>query len=269
VVIPGNQTTFTWAASSFSPSQTYSFLIHAVDAAGNWSKASNTVSATLLRDTTAPLAPQLTLADRGPTHLSLAWTTQDDDPTLQYVVTMNGSVIRAQGSEPSMVVALLAPESSHTFTVQGKDSGGNWSPVSAPLAATTEASDPNDHTPPTTPPNLWGGAIGNCEVMLHWGDSSDAVTAAQFLRYDISINGTHIDSTSMGYTDVIEYGIVDGANRFEIVAVDEAGNRSAPASATFDLFGCVIFAAMGTPDTGPIVTGAPGSRTILLGPSHR
>ncbi|HEV8700938.1 MAG TPA: hypothetical protein VGV60_06665 [Candidatus Polarisedimenticolia bacterium] len=53
------------------------------------------------------------------------------------------------------------------------------------------------------------------------------------------MNGVRIDSTTLGYTQVIEYGIVDGPNRFEVVAVDEAGNRSAPVSATFDLFGCI------------------------------
>ena len=38
---------------------------------------------------------------------------------------------------------------------------------------------------------------------------------------------------------MIEYCIVDGPNRFEIIAFDEAGNASAPAAVTFDLFGCV------------------------------
>lgn len=239
VVVPGSQTTFTWSASNLLPSQTYSFLIHAVDAAGNWSKASNTVSATLPRDSTPPGAPEVALTDAGPTHLSLAWTTADDDPTPYFLVFLNGTVIRSGSAEPSIVVPLLAPETTYTFTVQARDSGGNWSAVSAPLGATTEAIDPNDHTAPTTPPGLWGGDISPCEVMLHWSASSDDVTPAEFIRYDITANGQHIDTTTLGYTQVIEYGVVDGPNRFEIVAVDEAGNASAPATATFDLSGCV------------------------------
>ena len=237
--VPGTQTTFTFA-QGLLPQQTYSFWVYAVDAAGNWSKPSNTVTATLPRDTTPPQAPQVTLTDIGPTHLSLAWTTQDDDPRLTYVVTMNGLVFSSASSNTSIIAYLLAPETTYTFTVQAHDSGGNWSPVSAPLTATTDASDPNDITPPTAPAGLWGGSIdGACEVSLNWNASSDDVTPPQFIRYDIFDNGVHIDSTTLGYTHVTEYGIVDGPNRFEIVAVDEAGNASAPAALTVDLIGCV------------------------------
>jgi chitodextrinase len=240
VVVPSSQTTFTWTASNLYPLQTYAFYVVAVDAAGNWSKTSNTVSTTLLRDTTTPAAPQASLSDNGPTHLSLAWTgpgrrSQPDGPGLHGRIPAR---LRRRGQCAHR--PLLAPQTTHTFTLQARDSGGNVSSMSAPLTATTEASDPNDHTPPTAPANLWGGAIENCEVMLHWGASSDAVTPAQFLRYDVFVNGRHIDSTTLGYTQVDEYGVADGQNRFEVVALDEAGNASAPASATFELVGCVV-----------------------------
>ena len=156
VVVPSTQTTFTWSASNFNPQQSYSFQIHAVDAANNWSKPSNTVSATLLADTTTPQAPQLSLTDNGPTHLSLAWTTVDDDPTPQYVVYRDGTVLSAQGSTASIIAVFLAPGSTHTFTVQARDSGGHLSPMSAPLIATTEAADPDDHTPADAPRRLLG-----------------------------------------------------------------------------------------------------------------
>jgi len=238
VVVPGTQTAFAFA-SNLQPLQTYSFYVAAVDAAGNWSKPSNTVSATLPRDVTPPTAPQVTLTDAGPTHLSIAWTTQDDDPDPLYLVFMDGSALSTGGREASIIAALLSPQTTHTFTVQARDGGGNWSPVSQPLMVATEASDPNDHTPPTPPANLWGGAIENCEVMLHWGAASDAVTPPEFIRYDVSVNGRTIDSTTLGYTQVDEYGIADGSNRFEVVAIDEAGNASTPASIAFDLIGCV------------------------------
>src|SRR5262245_62720006 len=90
-VVSGTQTAFTFASNLY-PLQTYSFYVYAVDAAGNWSKPSNTVSATLPRDTTPPKAPVLTLTDTGPTHLSIAWTTEDDDPDPIYLFFMNGSV---------------------------------------------------------------------------------------------------------------------------------------------------------------------------------
>lgn len=239
VVVPGNQTAHTFALS-LSPTQTYSFLVHAVDAAGNWSKASNTVTATLPADTTAPAAPQVSLTDSGPTHLTIGWTAQDDDPTLSYFVTMNGSVFSSASSNTSITAALLPPETTFTFTVQARDSGGHWSPVSAPLTATTDPSDPNDTTPPTTPALIGYVIDGACEVQLSWNDSSDDVTPPEFIRYDIYDNGVYIDSTSLGYTQVFEYGIVNGSNTFAVIAVDEAGNSSAPATVTLELFGCFI-----------------------------
>jgi hypothetical protein len=241
VVVPQTQTTFTWFDSKLGPNQTNSFNIYAVDGANNWSKPSNMVTATLPADTTTPSTPVMTLTEAGPTHLSIAWTIQDDDPTLNFVLTMNGLVLSSQGSTPSYLVAPLTPATAYTFTVKAKDSGGHWSAESAPLTASTTASDPDDHTPPTAPPGFWGDVIdGACEVMLSWGDSTDDVTPSEFIVYRISDNGRPIDSTSLGYTQVFEYGIVDGLNTFEVVAVDEAGNVSAPVSVTLDLHFCVI-----------------------------
>ena len=239
VDVPMTERTFTWTASNFQPQQTYTFNVYAVDAANNWSQASNPVTTTLLADTTTPSAPVITLTDAGPTHLSLAWTAQDDDPSLSSFLFMNGVAVSSASAQASYTVALLPTQTTYSFTVQVRDSGGHVSPLSAPLSATTTASDPNDHTPPTVPGGLWGGVVENCEVMLFWSASSDAVTPALFIRYDILVNGQYIDSTSLGYTRVDEYGIADGANRFDVVAIDEAGNRSAAASATFDLTACV------------------------------
>ncbi|HKY31023.1 MAG TPA: fibronectin type III domain-containing protein [Candidatus Polarisedimenticolia bacterium] len=236
-LVAGTETTFTWS-SKLQPLQTYSFSIYAVDAAGNRSKTSNTVTATLPGDTTAPLAPQISVTDAGPTHLSLAWTAPDDDPQLTWLLFMNGTML-SSGSKSSMIVAPLTPATTYTFAVQGRDDGGNWSPLSAPLSVATEPSDPDDTTPPTTPAGFWGGAVDNCEVILYWGASSDDVTPPEFLRYDLYVNGLHVNGTTLGITQVIEYGTVDGPNLFELFAVDAAGNASAPAAVIIDLFACI------------------------------
>ena len=239
VVVPGTQTTFT-LATGLRPNSSYAFVIYAVDGAGNWSNASNTVSATLPRDTTAPAAPQISLTDVGPTHLTLAFTAQDDDPRPIFVISMDGAALRQGSAETSIIVTPLAPATSYSFTVQARDGGGNWSPVSAPFTASTDPSDAGDTTPPTTPV-MWGGPIDSCEVMFFWHPSSDDVTPADFIVYRLSVNGVFVQGTTLGRTQAIEYGIVNGPNRFDLVAVDEAGNASAPASATFDLSNCGPF----------------------------
>jgi hypothetical protein len=51
----------------------------------------------------------------------------------------------------------------------------------------------------------------------------------------VFINGVYDHSTSQRYTRAIVYGTRNGANTFEVVAVDTAGHRSGAAEVTFDL----------------------------------
>ena len=69
---------------------------------------------------------------------------------------------------------------------------------------TTPAADPNDDQPPTMPPGFWGGII-----------DGDIEATRQFNMY---------------LTPCI-------VNTIEVFAVDEAGNRSAPATMTIDMRG--------------------------------
>src|SRR5262245_56843513 len=54
--VPGSQTAATFS-SGFDYNRTYSFRAYAVSSNGSWSGASNTVTATLLKDTTPPTKP--------------------------------------------------------------------------------------------------------------------------------------------------------------------------------------------------------------------
>src|SRR5688572_18920718 len=55
-----SQTSFTWT-SNLTSGQTYSFHVYAVDAAGNQSRTSNTVTVTLPRNTTPPPTPTVSV----------------------------------------------------------------------------------------------------------------------------------------------------------------------------------------------------------------
>src|SRR5215211_1406755 len=74
--------------------RSFTLRIVARDAAGNYSKYSNTVTFTLPRDTTPPGKPSVTVTAVGPTYVSLAWSSVDDAPNLWYTVFMNGSAVR-------------------------------------------------------------------------------------------------------------------------------------------------------------------------------
>src|SRR4030095_4050745 len=132
----------------------YWFFIYAKNAGGQVSGQVSTTTRTLL-DTTAPsTGPVVTVTEIGSNYVSLSWTpAQDDCPFLSYQVSVNGSPYTSLSPNLSAIVRLLAPETTYSLTVRGRDEGNHWSPFSHPVSVTTLPPNPNDHTPPSTPPN--------------------------------------------------------------------------------------------------------------------
>lgn len=234
--LAGSQTSATFS-SGFDYNRTYSFRVYAVGSGGTWSSASNTVTATLLDDTTPAARPVVSSTGSGPTHVDLAWAYADSDPSPRFDIYVNGQLWYGQVSGTSKRVVFLSPGTSYTFRVRARDSAGNWSELSDPFVVTTPPADATDDEPPTTPPGFWGGVIdGATEAMVFWGDSQDNVTAQEHIRYYLYLNGQFdgatVDPYPHQFSMYLTLGIV---NTIEVYAVDEAGNRSAAASMTIDL----------------------------------
>jgi chitodextrinase len=236
LTVAGSQTTATFS-SGFDYNRTYSFRVYAVSSSGAWSSASNTVTATLLSDTTSPAKPVVSSTGTGPTHVDLAWLYADSDPSPRFDIYVNGQLWYGQVAGTSNRISFLSPSTPYTFRVRARDSAGNWSEMSDALTVTTPAADPTDDEPPTTPPGFSGGVIdGATEAMVFWGDSKDNVTPQEHIRYDLYLNGQFdgatVDPYPHQFTVYLTLGIV---NTIEVYAVDEAGNRSAPATMQIDL----------------------------------
>jgi chitodextrinase len=236
MTVPGSQTSATFS-SGFDYNRTYSFRVYAVSAGGAWSNASNTVTATLLSDTTPAARPVVSSTASGPTHVDLAWSYADDDPSPRFDIFVNGQLWHGQVAGTAKRIVFLHPNTAYSFTIRARDSAGNWSDISDPLVVTTPPADPNDHEPPTMPPGLWGGVIdGATEAMVFWGNSTDNVTAQEHIGYFLYLNGRFEGATIYPYprqfTMYLTTGIV---NTIEVYAVDEAGNRSTPATMTIDM----------------------------------
>lgn len=227
--VPQAQTSFTWT-SNLSPGGTYSFTVYAVDAAGNKSGNSNTVTVTLPTDTLPLGKPSVSVTDVGSTHISLAWISTGGSPNLRYYVYMDDVLVIQLTADTSDTFYLLDPETVYTFKVQAKD-GANSSPMSDPVSVTTEATNPNDTTPPTMPTNLRESHYeGDSEIHLSWTASVDDFDSQSIIRYDVYLNGV-LDDIRIGTTRSLVYGI-DGTNTITIIAVDSAGNESVDASIT-------------------------------------
>jgi hypothetical protein len=235
ITVPGTQTSVTWkypAHPPLNPGSTYSFLVYAVDAAGNKSAGSNSVTVALPLDTEAPTVPTFSVTSVGTRHISLAWSSTDDSPFISYLVTKDGVRISSGWiSETSRTFTLLEPGTTYTFTAQARDkaanvSGGNVSAVSAPFSVTTKVNDGSDVTAPSEPSpvdaNLYGD--GSTEMEVSWGASTDDVTPQNVIVYEVYVNGA-LENTAIGTTHTNAYG-VRGENVITVVAIDEAGNRS-------------------------------------------
>ena len=236
MTVAGSQTTAVFS-SGFDYNRTYSFRVYAVSSSDAWSSASNTVTATLLQDTTPAAKPVVSSTGTGPTHVDLAWSYGDSDPSPRFDIYVNGQLWYGQVAGTSKRIVFLSPATTYAFRVRARDSAGNWSEMSDPFAATTPAADPNDHEAPTMPPGFSGGVIdGATEALVSWGNSLDNVTGQEHIRYYGYLNGQFdgatVDPYPHQFTMYLMLGVV---NTIEVYAVDEAGNRSVPATMTIDL----------------------------------
>jgi hypothetical protein len=213
----------------------FTLRIVAKDAAGNYSKYSNSVSFTTPRDVTPPTKPLVSVTGVGPTHVSLAWSSVEEGP-VWFSVFRDATPILYGVRDTAGVIPLLQPETAYSFTVRASDFGGNASPPSDPVSATTEAA-PEDNEPPTSPAPLFGQNWG-CEVELDWAESQDNTAPPFAIQYEIFVNGVLDHTLMLRHTKTIVYGTFNGPNEFSVVAVDTAGNRSAPAVITLNLDGC-------------------------------
>ena len=99
-----------------------------------------------------------------------------------------------------------------------------------PITVTTKAADPTDVTPPTAPTGLSAYGFGDGEIDLMWTASTDDRDPASAIRYEVYVNGVVADSMYNRTTSIV-YG-VSGTNTIAVIAIDAAGNKSAPATTT-------------------------------------
>jgi chitodextrinase len=237
------QTTATWAG--LQPGTAYTFRVSAFDAQYNASSPSAPLTVTTPADTAAPSTPSgLSVEDVTASTVLLRWTRSADDlgpvtheilvngvPTGDAVSTTPPGVLPKPSVEGAWV-RQLSPSTNYVFTVRARDGAGNVSAPSNTVTATTGPS--SDTVAPTTPTltRAHDGGVGSCpeELWLWWTQSTDDVETAATIEYEVRVNGL-INEVVPGGTQTITYTEVLGANVVTIVAVDKAGNASAPSNA--------------------------------------
>jgi chitodextrinase len=232
-VLPQTQTSFTW--SGLRPSVEYYLSVVAIDAAGNKTFSDQLIVQTP-RDTVAPAAPtNLQVDSVTASQVALSWDPATDESAVaSYAVfTPFGQIVDWTPGTKRKVIG-LAPNKEFTFYVKARDYGGNVSPASKTVTATTLPS--NDTTPPS-PPNLWVSAVDGCEVLAEWTASSDDQSEPAEIRYLLFVNDEpNPTEVVMGITRTVAYGSTTGPNTFVLKAIDAAGNVSTSNPMTLDLF---------------------------------
>jgi hypothetical protein len=232
VILPKTATSYTFNA--LYPGNSYTFGIYAKNAAGNTSAQANLSGIRLPSDTTPPsTAPAVKIEEVGSNYAILSWTpAQDDGPHLSTQIYLNGAFYDGVGRGiTTATLRFLQPATSYSLTARAIDFGNNAGPFSNPITLTTQPPNPNDHTPPSTPPNLYasGTGDGSTETHVTWTQSTDDFDRQSNIRYDVYVNGVRQDVLFGSGGPIIFYSEF-GENVIEVFASDTAGNTSAPAS---------------------------------------
>lgn len=226
VSLPRTQTSHTF--TGLRPNGQYYVSVAAVDSSGR--KATSLLVVITLPDRVAPSTPaNVRVTDVTPSKVSLAWDASTDNAGIaEYLLSVSPWTGRAIFTGPtSLDLIALPPETTFTLAVRARDFGWNYSPFSAPVTATTQAS--TDVTPPTVPTNLRVGNEDWCgEVEASWTQSTDHQDPQAAIRYQFTINGQPDPfGDEIGRGRHITYGLVEGDNTYVVRAIDSAGNASA------------------------------------------
>jgi chitodextrinase len=225
--VPQTRTTFT--ATRLWPGQTYTYTVWAVDAAGNRSGDSNTVSHTVPPDVTPPTpAPQLTANPFRPARAGFSWTRSVDNVSqTRYMLYANGVPQADAFDLTSYTLWTLTPGATYEFRVIARDVFGNATagdPVTVTMPSTT------DTTPPTAPTNLAGAEIDN-EIHMTWTQSTDDRDPQSEILYEFYLNGVmHPDDDLFGGSGFVYCRGASGFTTVVAKAVDSSGNRSGPSN---------------------------------------
>jgi chitodextrinase len=210
--------------TGLSASTSYSYTVQAVDAAGNASAQSASVSATTQAapDTVAPSVPTgPTAAAVSSTQINLSWTASTDNVRVTgYRVYRAGTLLATVGAVTAYQNTGLNGSTNYSYTVQAVDAAGNASAQSASASATTQSA--LDTTAPTVPTGLTGRAVSTTRISLTWNASTDSVGVKGYIVYlnDVALATTTTRSfTHSGLTAGTIYN-------YRVSAYDAAGNNS-------------------------------------------
>lgn len=232
--------TTTYSDNNLAAGTTYSYTVTAIDAAGNESAHSSSVSATTSTagDTTAPSPPSNVSATTVTTNsVTLAWGASTDNVEVAGYRVWRGdgnwsNWVSVGATSPSTLTFTnsgLNSNTTYTFAVRAYDAAGNISDSSNSIKITTKTADT---TPPTisisTPAN--GTTLSNTATITASATDNVGVTGVQF-KLDGASLGATLTSSPYNYTwDTTK--VASGSHTLTAIASDAAGNTTTSTAVT-------------------------------------
>lgn len=230
--VPVSSTSYTLSGI---PDVSYSLQVSAVDAAGNESELSDTVTAAALPipDTTPPAKPTGLRATELTGAVRLKWNANNESDLAGYYIYRNNIKINLQPITATNynVTGFIHYGVGYKFEVSAVDKAGNESPKSDPVTAIPIK--PDDVTPPAVPQGLSGSiSTDGLKIILSWIANTDPDIAGYNLF--VSTDGIayqRVNADPIAGT-LYEYGGIDGNTKyyFKLSAVDDSGNESKQSS---------------------------------------
>ena len=135
-VAVGTSTTLAYTDTTPPLGKTSTYTVRARDAAGNVSAVSNSVTAAVPADTTAPTAPTSLRAVAGTKQIVLTWGASSDNAGVKsYYLFRGNAKYKLLGKVLSYTDTGLVTGTKYTYKVYAIDASGNWSGPSGVVSA--------------------------------------------------------------------------------------------------------------------------------------
>ena len=220
----------TYTDYGLTPATKYYYGVQAVDTGGNFSPMSATVAATTLALPSAPANPAATAVSTR--QISLSWAAGlSGMPLLGYYIFRGSSpsgLTRVASVGPASYQDYgLNPATKYYYAVQALDSGGNLSPMSPTVSATTLAL-------PSAPASVAATAVSKVQVKVTWSVAQSGMPLASYriFRGSSTANLTQRAVVRASQTSFTDYPVTAGTTYYyALEAVDTGGNVSTMSAA--------------------------------------